>query len=197
MVERRLQPIEDVAIDPGRLADDLESEPACPAPERGRGPGRESRESHRPAAACGWQHLMMQPARKVLATAGKFLDSLDRLGQAVQISERIDRSFVSRSRSAAGRVLALARQSVFQKLESFHQSSLLLLSSRQSDQRAAGSRCVCTSDSPASPIKGDSGFRPSPGRHDLGRDSGRQLASPAALDLNFRAIHQSRRPSSR
>ena len=54
VIERRLEPVEDVAIDARGLADDLELRLLAELPGRRRGPGAGSRGCRRPAAASGW-----------------------------------------------------------------------------------------------------------------------------------------------
>ena len=81
MVERRLEPIEDVAIDAGGLTGDLEPGLLAELPGQVADQAREAADAigQRPHPA--GQYFMVQPAGNVFTDAGKFLDRLDRLAQ--------------------------------------------------------------------------------------------------------------------
>ena len=81
VVERRLEPVEDVAIDAGGLTGNLEPSLLAQLPGHVADQPREAADAvgQRPHPA--GQHFMVQPAGKVLAAAGELLDRLDRLAQ--------------------------------------------------------------------------------------------------------------------
>ena len=83
MVERRLEPIEDVAVDAGGLADDLEprllAELASQVADQARKAAHTVSQRPHPAG----QHFVMQSAGNVLADTGELLDRLDRLTQTL------------------------------------------------------------------------------------------------------------------
>ncbi len=85
MVERRLEPIEDVAVDAGGLTDDLKPRLLAELTSQ------VTNQAWEAAHAIGqWPHpagqdFMMQPAGNVLADTGKLLNRLDRLTQTLQI----------------------------------------------------------------------------------------------------------------
>ena len=81
MIERCFETVEDVAVDAGGLADDLESGLLAKLS------GQVANQPWKAADSVGQrphpagQNLVMQPARKILTPAGKLLDRLDRLSQ--------------------------------------------------------------------------------------------------------------------
>ena len=85
MVERRLEPIEDVAVDAGGLTDDLEPRLLAELTSQ------VADQAWKAAHAIGqWphpagQHFVMQPAGNILADAGKLLNRLHGLTQTLQI----------------------------------------------------------------------------------------------------------------
>ena len=85
VVERRLEPVEDVAIDAGGLAVDLESRLLAQLPGHVADQPREAADAVGQRTHPAGQHLVVQPAGEVLAHAGECLDALDRLGQALQV----------------------------------------------------------------------------------------------------------------
>ena len=83
VVERRFEPIEDVAVNAGGLTDDLKprllAELTSQVADQTRKPADTIGQWPHPAG----QHFMMQPAGNVFADAGELLDRLDRLTQTL------------------------------------------------------------------------------------------------------------------
>ncbi len=110
MVERCLEPVEDVAVDAGGLADDLEPRLLAELSSQVADQAREAAHTvgQRPHPA--GQHLVVQPAGNVLADAGELLDRLDRLAQTLQILRRLRLGLGQQLALSGGQRDALARQ---------------------------------------------------------------------------------------
>ena len=139
MIERCLEPIENIAVDAGGLADDLKSRLLAQLTSQVTNQTRET-----PHAVGQWphpagQHFMVQPAGNILADPRKFFDRLDRLAQPLQILGACALDLASSSCSAAGSVIPWL-DSRSSKSCNDSSSPVCLPFSRQSDSTSGGSR---------------------------------------------------------
>ncbi len=154
VVERRLEPVEDVAVDAGGLAVDLEPRLLAQLAGQVADQAREAADAvgQRPHPA--GQHLVVQPAGEVLAGVGERLDRLDRLAQALQVLGGLARALASSSCPAADncgrRSPAPANRS--SRICKVSSRPICRSLSRQSASTSGRSRWLCTRDSPARPI---------------------------------------------
>ena len=84
VVERRLEPVEDVAVDAGGLAGDLEPRLLAQLAGQVADQAGEAADAVGQRAHPAGQHLVVQPAGEVLALVRERLERLDRLGQGLQ-----------------------------------------------------------------------------------------------------------------
>ena len=151
MVERRFQPVEDIAIDAGGLADDLEPRLLAQLAGQVADQAREAADAvgQRPHPA--GQHFVVQPAGEVLAAASELLDRLDRLTQSLQAASGLALGLERSSRSAAG-IATRRLDSRSSSRCSVPRSPVCRPSAARSESTNGRSRRVCTRDSPARPI---------------------------------------------
>ena len=127
MVERCLEPIEDVAVDAGGLTGDLEPGLLAELSGQVADQPREAADAvgQRPHPA--GQNFMVQPAGKVFAPAGELLDRLDRLAQPLQALGGLSLGLGQPLALGGGQRVLPARHAVFQDLQRFQKSRLLPL----------------------------------------------------------------------
>ena len=117
MVERCLQPIENVAVNAGGLTDNLKprllAELTSQVTDQSRKTAHAIGQWPHPAG----QHFMMQPAGNVLAATRKLLDRLHRLAQTVQILGGLCLGWPVVRARPPGSVQPLIRQAIFKELQ--------------------------------------------------------------------------------
>ena len=82
VIERRFEPVEDVAIDPGRLTHHLELRLLAKLPSDVADQAREAADAVGQGPHPAGEYLVVQPAGQVFVATREFLDRLERLAQS-------------------------------------------------------------------------------------------------------------------